>query len=129
MYCVGSRLSVRQRTAVSGLEHIQSAQFISPGPSLPSDYFVAFAGGVFQVAPVDNCYRSACVCDEARLLKNSSADGHTRPPGTKHVRKKFLRQWHYLTTNPVLAHEQPARQPLRNFVKTIAGSHLHRLHP
>jgi len=45
------------------------------------------------------------------------------------VREKFLRQWNSIATNPVLAHEQPARQSLRNFVKAIAGSNLHSLHP
>ena len=70
-----------------------SARFISPVSRLPNNYLVAFAHGVFQFGSVHSCHRSTCVCDQTRLLKNSSADGHTPSSGTKHVRKKFLRQW------------------------------------
>src|SRR3982074_2030884 len=129
MYCARLLLSVRQRTAVQGRSISGSARFISPVLSLASDYFVAFARGLFQVVSVHNGYRSPCVRDQTRPLKNSSADGYTCPPGTQHVRKKFLRQGDQVATNPVLAHEQPARQSLRNFVKAIAGSNLHGLHP
>jgi len=88
------------------------------------DGFVAFAGGGFQRFPVLDFHSAAQVLDGAGLLKNAGRKADAGTPSPQHLGQEFMRDGEKFRVYAVLAHEQPAREALFDFVQAIACSNL-----
>ena len=75
---------------------------------------VALAGRRFEFFAVTDSYGPTHVFNSASLLKNPGCQADAWSPGAKHLRQKFMRDREIFGLDPILAHQQPARQPLLN---------------
>ena len=68
------------------------------------------------------------VGDQSSLLQNSGSNRYARSPGSQHVRKKLLRERHSISLEPILAHQEPAGEPLVHFMQPVTSRYVDRLH-
>jgi len=70
---------------------------------------------------------AAVVGDQSSLLQNSGSNRYARSPGSQHVRKEILRERHSISIEPILAHQEPAGEPLVHFLP-VTSRYVDRLH-
>ena len=87
-------------------------------------YGIALARGFFEFLAIQDARFSAAIVDDSGFLEDASGHGYTRAPGPQHAREQIMGEWQDFHTNPVLSHQEPARQALVHFVQTVAGSDL-----
>jgi len=85
------------------------ARFLFPVIGVPLDLLIAFASGVFEAIAVLNLDMASIVGNQSRSTEESGSDRNAGTPRPQHVRQEFVGQWDNVGTNPILAHEQPAR--------------------
>src|ERR1700720_3676915 len=72
-----------------------AARLVPPVLGLAGNDFITITRPLPQPASVYKIYRSAHILDQAGFLKHARCNRDTRPPGSQHVREKFLRQRHH----------------------------------
>src|SRR5262249_11785959 len=85
---------------------------------------VALARCRFELFSFTDSYGPTHDFNGASLLKNSGCQANAWPPGAEHLRQKFMRDREIFGLDSILAHQQPARQPLLDFVEPVTGCNL-----
>jgi len=82
-----------------------------PDFGVSADDFVALAGCIFQALAIFDPDFAPVVGDESGSGQQSGGDRHAGAPSAQHVGEELVSEGDEIAAEPVLAHEQPARQP------------------
>jgi hypothetical protein len=85
---------------------------------------VAFAGCVFESRAIQNRNGATRILDEAAALENSGGQADAGASGTQHLSEEFMSHAKDFGIDAVLAHQQPTRQALFNFMQPVARRNL-----
>src|SRR6201993_4535977 len=66
--------------------------------------------------------------DQSCFLQNSGSNRYAGSPGSQHVRKKLLRERHSISAESILAHQEPASEPLVHFMQPVTSRYVDGLH-
>src|SRR5262249_46586862 len=91
------------------------------------DCVVALTSGALQTFTVDDSDRATEVLNQTCTLQNSGGNGHSGASSAQHFAEELMGERQQLAVNPVLAHQQPARQPFIDLMKPVAGGDLRHL--
>src|SRR5947207_14981112 len=77
-----------------------------------ANYGVAFAGGSFEFAAIEDFYRAAVVLDDLIALQNTRGKAHAGPVSAQHGGQKIMGNRQHAGIDAILGHQQPASKKL-----------------
>ena len=89
-----------------------------------ANHGIAFACSAFQALAVEDVDVTALIFDQTDALQRARRHGDGGAARTEHLREELLRDEKHVILDAVLQHEQPAGEPLLDFVQAIAGYEL-----
>jgi hypothetical protein len=85
---------------------------------------VAPTRGLFEPPAIDDRDLTACRLDEALALEEVERLRHAGPPHAQHDRDVIVGERNVVPLEAVVAHQEPAREPLAEVVTGVAGGRL-----
>src|ERR1700724_4420128 len=92
------------------------------------NHSIAFAGSLLQILAGYYLDSAAHVFNQAIAFENTGGQSHAGTSGAQHLRQEFVSERQKFRIDPILAHQQPARQALVYIMKAVAGGELRNLH-